>query len=158
MNLRDQLIRIRAKLDKAIVHTKGKGKKAVEDKDAFAEVDNAWALLNTLHEEWDEGRAGEDELVVLHLSDWNMQDRFYLAPLSLLMEFGDRILEFGGLQTPKSKNDPWEWWTSQTNYDNREPDLPIRYLQRVSTQYEQFFLDFMEPVACVKEWKEQWAC
>ena len=49
--VRNTLVQVKAKLDKAIVHLDASN----QDGDAWAEIDNAWAMLNNIHEEIDEG-------------------------------------------------------------------------------------------------------
>jgi len=87
-----------------------------------------------------------EERVILHLSDWNLQDKYYEAPISLLKKFRKKYLE------ARKKHDEdkaigiaWDWWTPQVDFGEKaDKKKPIKF-GNVNMTLEEFFLDWMAP-------------
>ena len=83
---------------------------------------------------------------ILHLSDWNFEDKYYEAPTKLIKELRNRVKR-DGMPTA------WDWWTSQVDYGQPgESDRPIK-TGKVDMTLEEFFLDYTDPIESVKEWE-----
>lgn len=80
----------------------------------------------------------------LHLSDWNMQDKYYDVPIDILREFREKIRN-------ASMESAWDWFVNQgIDYtsDHSEDDKPIKCLD---LDWD-VFLDYTSPQECVEEW------
>lgn len=90
-----------------------------------------------------------DTRVLLHVSDWNFQDKYYEVPFSLLAEFKTRILA----GDDKDPHETWTWFTDQVDFD--DPKAKIAYVQEaVDMRLEEYFFDFaFEPKQSVREWE-----
>ena len=85
-----------------------------------------------------------DETVILHLVDWNYQDKYYEVPFSILEEFERRIPE--GLEAA------WDWFTGQVDYDG-SGEHPIK-VGRVDMRSANFFLDWENPIESIESWND----
>ena len=83
--------------------------------------------------------------VVLHVSDWNYQEKYYEMPLDLLQEFAKKVKRL-------SLDEAWDWFTSQVNYGG-QPSLPIRRCDD-STDHtlEEYFFDYERPQDSINDW------
>lgn len=93
-----------------------------------------------------------DEKVILHLSDWNNQDRYFEMPISLLKDLQKRIKRDG-------ISSAYKWMYEQVDYGDH-PKRPIKTGRKVDIEacvdmtLAQFFLDWTEPDTCMTEWDE----
>lgn len=86
---------------------------------------------------------------ILHLSDWNLNDRYYEAPLELIKELKQRIIA-----AANDMNDAWEWWTNQVAYSGpTTTETPIAY-GTVDMTLDEYFLDWNNVEECLNEWTE----
>jgi len=86
-----------------------------------------------------------DKTAILHVSDWNYQDKYYESPLRLIKDFGVKV-KSDGLEKA------WEWWTSQVRYTKRDRKKPIK-TGTVNMQLDTFFFDYMNPIESIGEWE-----
>ena len=95
-----------------------------------------------------------EKQVILHVSDWNYQDKYYQAPISLVKEMGRRILECKDIRTDDEIS-PWDFWIGQVNYDDKpeEKDKPIKF-GLVDMTLDLFFLDYNNPIESAEEWDD----
>lgn len=93
-----------------------------------------------------------DERYILHLSDWNYNDKFYNAPLSLIKELSARIKKDG-------MSEAWQWWTDLVDYDGDGTDEEPIHMNVPANHddSDEFFLDYEHPLECLAEWDEEWA-
>lgn len=90
---------------------------------------------------------GQDERVILHLSDWNYRDKYYELPLTLLKEFHGRALADRGAA--------WDWFTGQIDYGSPDDKgKPIK-TGRIDTGLDVFYMDWEDCTESLNEWKEQ---
>jgi hypothetical protein len=95
-----------------------------------------------------------EEHVILQVSDWNLEDKYYDAPISLLKELRNRFLEARKKECASdAMSTAWKWWHEQVEYDKRDKGKPIKY-GKVDMRLETFFLDYTEPDEGFKEWME----
>lgn len=85
--------------------------------------------------------------VILEMSDWNMQEKFYELPFEILKAFHKRI-----------KNDgiekAWDWFIEQVDYDEENlPTLPVKF-GKVNMRLDKYFLDWSQVNECMAEWDE----
>lgn len=89
--------------------------------------------------------------LILHVIDWNGQDRYYEVPEEILAQFKDRIEANQAIETP------WDWFINEHVDFGDEPDLPVIYggnqLRRIDMTLPQVTLDFNDAVASVKTWE-----
>jgi hypothetical protein len=90
--------------------------------------------------------------VLLHVSDWNSQDKYYQLSHVLLSEFKQRILaKPNGLRS--SVNTAWDWFTDLVDYGD-EPANPIKQVSgRANHTLDEYFLDWFEPQDSAGEWE-----
>lgn len=89
--------------------------------------------------------------IILHINDWNMQDKYYSVEPKLLKEFLTRA-------TKESMEDVWDWFIGENVYVPK-PDNPkehkvnpkARPLKRIDTNLEQVFFDYNDPEESAKE-------
>ena len=88
------------------------------------------------------------EKAILHVSDWNNNDRYYEVLDSLLLEFKRRILEDGVKAT-------WTWFMTQTSTsDEPDTDKPSRRVQdAVNMTLDTYFFDYTNGQESVEEWE-----
>ena len=84
-----------------------------------------------------------NERAVLHISDWNYEDKYYEAPIELIREFKARI-EKDGLTTA------WEWWVTKVDYVNN--DLPVKF-GLVDMRLDVYFMDYNNAQESISEWE-----
>lgn len=88
--------------------------------------------------------------VLLHVSDWNYQDKYYRTTK-------DKLVEFAALVKSDGVKKAWSWWTEQVTYGGRcTKEKPVKFVTLVDTTLEEYFFDYENPLECVKEWAEQW--
>lgn len=81
-----------------------------------------------------------DIRVILHVSDWNMQDKWYQTDADTLQSFADRI-RAQGIETA------WDWFIALT-------DGPvIRVDDQVDMTLDRYFIDWHDPIMSVDEWE-----
>jgi hypothetical protein len=86
--------------------------------------------------------------VLLHVSDWNSQDKYYQLSHVLLSEFKLRILA-----QPDGLNAAWDWFTDLVDYGD-EPAYPIKQVSgRANHTLDEYFLDWFEPQESAGEWE-----
>jgi len=94
----------------------------------------------------------EEERYVLHLSDWNYQDKYYEMPESILLEFAKRIKEH-----KLDSNEAWQWLLTQVDFgQDDDKGKPIK-TGEVNMHLEAFFLDWENAGECIAEWDEYFA-
>jgi hypothetical protein len=93
-------------------------------------------------------QADNIEEVVLHLGDWNYQDKYYQLPKNLLVEFKERIEKYG-----LHSDEAWQWFVANVNYDD-ETEKPIKF-GVVDMSLNVFFLDWENEKECMEEWSEE---
>lgn len=84
--------------------------------------------------------------VIIHLQDWNMQDKYYEVPWVLMVEFRDRVLQEDGIEKT------WTWFVEQVNYGRPEDAGKPVLTGRVDMTLPQYFVDWTEAVESVSEW------
>lgn len=89
-----------------------------------------------------------DEMELIHLSDWNMEDKAYKFPSKLMKELHDRMVKDGGTawqkQPPKEKkkmDDHWDWFFKHAKLTKGVEDADV-------------FLDYSAPKESASEWAE----
>lgn len=83
--------------------------------------------------------------VLLHVSDWNYQDKYYEMPLDLLREFARKVKEL-------PLQEAWDWFVSKVNYGGK-PELPIlRCDESTDHTLEEYFFDYGHPQNSIDEW------
>ncbi len=90
----------------------------------------------------------DDEKVVMNLTDWNCQERFYECTVAHLREFRERFNRDGLAAA-------WEWWTSHAAFDDNDDPAthPIKYVTKfLDIQLQQFVLDYNDPDECIASW------
>jgi len=80
--------------------------------------------------------------VILEVSDWNHQDKYYEAPINLVADF-KRKIENEGIQSA------WTWWIKQVDYYNE--GKPIK-TNAIDANLFSFFLDYNDPIHSIMEW------
>jgi len=97
-----------------------------------------------------------EEHVILQVSDWNLEDKYYEAPISLLKEFRNRFLEARKKESASdAMSTAWKWWHEQVEYDERDKGKGKRVKYgKVNMSLEEFFLDYTEPDEGFTEWME----
>jgi hypothetical protein len=85
-----------------------------------------------------------DNKAILHVSDWNLQDRYYEAPLALIKEMQSKIRKIG-------MEKAWTWWTNQVDWD-QDSSQPIKY-GIVNMTLDTFFLDYNNELESIDEWE-----
>jgi hypothetical protein len=98
----------------------------------------------------------KEEEVILHLSDWNMQDKYYQMPVSLLKEFKAKFenehLELGR-PAESAISTAWDWFHPNVDYGEADQIRnPIKYGQ-VDMTLNEYFLDWMDPATSFAEWE-----
>ena len=89
------------------------------------------------------------ESVILYVSDWNLQDKFYRVPIDLLKEFKS-LIEKNGIKKA------WDWFSGLTAYKGRSTkEEPIKQLSRIPADSSNgdYFLDYTNPKESVDEWE-----
>ena len=83
---------------------------------------------------------------LLHVSDWNYQDKYYRVPIAILKQMAEKI------KTGDTIKDVWDWFVNQVDY--KDPKAPIKRLVRVPTKEieEALFFDYSAPVFSVLQW------
>ena len=83
--------------------------------------------------------------VLLHLSDWNYQDKYYELSYDLLKEFSKLITAVG-------INQAWDWFTPQVDYGGN-PERPVKRCDdEADHTLDEYFLDWEHPKDCLEEW------
>ena len=107
---------------------------------------------------------------ILHISDWNMEDRYYRLPISVLREFISKIKE--EIKSQKSEKSSrkkadtvpgmdksWDWFVSQVRYPSIKTTYknPVRLLTRLNVEdiNDNFFLDYLNPEECIQEIEQE---
>ena len=81
--------------------------------------------------------------VILHLSDWDYEDRYYQLPAALLDEFREQILTKGlGTSHPNA----WDWFIAQSIAGCIKYGL-------VDMRLGTFFLDWHNVLESLSEWE-----
>jgi hypothetical protein len=105
--------------------------------------------------------------VILHLSDWNSQDKYYELSLALLKEFYKLLRQHGLDGTkPLAQDHAWKWFHEQVDYEgnlqglrgltpDEKPDKPIKF-GLVDMRMDTFFLDWNNYEEGLDEWQEEW--
>lgn len=96
----------------------------------------------------DEAKSREG-LVILHVCDWNLQDRYYEVPEQLVRDLAARL-------KAEHIDRVWDWFVGQVDYSDN-PEKPCKHVTLVDTDLNQWFLDYNDPLTCVKEWEMDWA-
>jgi hypothetical protein len=84
--------------------------------------------------------------VLLHVSDWNYQDKYYNMPKVLLAEFADRLQKAD--LTKANLGGVWDWHIA-----NKDSGLVERCDESVDHTMDTFFLDWTNPLESVREWE-----
>lgn len=85
------------------------------------------------------------ETVLLHVSDWNYEDKYYELPLSILQNFGQKAKE--------NRDEAWDWLMGFVDYSGENPDKPVKRCDDcVDHLLEEYFFDFENPVESVDDW------
>lgn len=79
-------------------------------------------------------------MTILHVSDWNMQDKYYEVPISILVELKQHIMD-------KSIQRAWDWFI-----DISHNGAPIHRRYVVFANTDNYFLDYLDPLESVNEW------
>jgi hypothetical protein len=87
------------------------------------------------------------KLVLLHVSDWNSQNKYYTLPLDLLRKFSTKA------QT--NPCDAWQWLIAQTGYGSN-PEKPVQRCDVVDLSLDEYFYDYMYPADSISDWNEEW--
>jgi len=105
------------------------------------------SLLNRIaRDDWEDDWEDYD-YVILHVSDWNYQDKYYQMPREMLITFYKTLKE-------KGLDEAWRWLGDNTDYGLNAEDtkLPIKYGD-VNMRYDEYFFDYTEPDASIDEWE-----
>lgn len=110
----------------------------------------AEALVERSNDTDDDYGNEDDQIVLLQVSDWNYEDKYYEIPIKLLKQLQERILSADG-----EMKDAWDWFTPQVNYGKAEDvGKPIRRCDdSVNHNLEEFFLDYLNPHESASEWE-----
>ena len=107
-----------------------------------------------------------EDLFLLNLSDWNMQDKYYHVPRPILQELRKRVLEAHPKPRVRGKtpwenadtlsNEVWEWFIGQVDYgQDDDKGKPVLFANHCTDHtLEELFIDWCEPHDSVKEWDE----
>lgn len=121
--------------------------------EAIFEIDAAMALLTEAKSRLSELLpAPTEDRLILHVSDWNYQDRWFNVPPSFLVEFKERVLKH-----PDDAEEAWEWLTTQADY-GKNPELPAKRRSQswcdnaVNHTLTEVFFDYNNPGESVNEW------
>lgn len=88
----------------------------------------------------------DQETVLLHVSDWNNEDKWYELPLSILKEFGKMAI--------RDHRVAWSWLVGQVDYNGDQHEKPVKRCDHcVNHNLNEFFFDWYEPAASVKDWE-----
>jgi hypothetical protein len=88
--------------------------------------------------------------VLLHLSDWNYEDKYYHMPKSVLKEFATRIKNANTKEV--NLGGAWDWLIEQ-----QDAGLVERCDASADHTADEYFLDWETPKSCVAEWEECWS-
>lgn len=98
---------------------------------------------------------------ILHVSDWNFQDKLYSVPMPILKEFKQKLL---ALDDADGISDVWEWFTNQVDYDFQPPKKRKKPVVMVGVDEDwdledihnqsDYFLDYTNPIESAEEWDE----
>lgn len=80
------------------------------------------------------------DLVLLHVSDWNLQDRWYEVPRSSLRELRERV------RTGDVRN-AWDWLLEESG--------ARRCDESADHTLDELFFDYTNPVESVDEWEDE---
>ena len=89
-------------------------------------------------------KPSSERKVIVHVSDWNYQDKYYEASVSLVREFRTSI-EANGM------DNAWQLWIEKVDYNGNGSGV-IKY-GRVDMHLETYFLDYLNPIESVNEWE-----
>jgi hypothetical protein len=91
------------------------------------------------------------EYAIVHVSDWNYEDKYYEAPIEFIKELKKRMKK---VKSVKSMDDAWGWWVGNVDYGESKStrDNPIKF-GKVDMRLEEFFFDYNNPVESVDEWE-----
>jgi hypothetical protein len=86
--------------------------------------------------------------IIIHMSDWNFQDRAYLFPEHLIPELIARVK----LLPIKGKG----WLGNDYDWEhNKTWDWFVEHCEStIGIENADYFLDYHNPVECVEEWEE----
>lgn len=89
-------------------------------------------------------------MALLHVSDWNMRDKYYNVPKDILIALRNKAIN-------EDHKDVWQWFIAQVEYDERSAGKPVKclYTVVVDEMNEEFFLDFMDMKLSASEWDEE---
>lgn len=85
--------------------------------------------------------------VLLHVCDWNYQDKYYNVPLDILQEFAAKI-KSANLTAP-NLGGAWDWFIEQ-----KDKGI-VQRCDSVADHTvgpEEYFLDWVNPIESVAEW------
>lgn len=87
----------------------------------------------------------KEERVILEFCDWNMEDKYYEVPLSILKEFKEKAR--------KDFSATWTWFHEQVDYDGvGGKDKPVKY-GKVNMLLDRYFLDYGNAQESLSEWE-----
>lgn len=87
--------------------------------------------------------------VILNVSDWNYQDKWFQMPLALLVELQGKVKSAG-------INSAWGWLVKLVDYteDRSDASKPVwRCDHAVDHTLDEYFLDWTNPLESVDEWE-----
>ena len=89
----------------------------------------------------------KDNLIRLHLSDWNMSNKYYLVPREIMQQFYEKLK--GGMEM----GDAWTWFTDQGIDYSDGHVVDSKPIKCVDFEMD-VFLDWENPSECVLDWEE----
>lgn len=84
--------------------------------------------------------------VLLHVSDWNCEDKYYELPEAILRAFASKV-------SNESLKDAWDWLMPQVDYGGN-PEKPVKRCDNSANHtLDEYFFDWEYPTECVEEWE-----
>lgn len=100
-----------------------------------------------VHEE-EEVEVEPEQMVLMTVCDWNLQNRHYEVPMPLLHEFKRRILSEQKIERV------WGWFVTEVDFDGECPEKFCRYVQdKADHTLIEFFFDYNDPQESIKHWE-----
>ena len=84
--------------------------------------------------------------VLLHVCDWNYEDKYYELPEDWLREFATKAGK-------ESLESAWDWLMLQVDY-GKNPELPVKRCDdKANHTLAEYFLDWIDAEESISEWE-----
>lgn len=84
--------------------------------------------------------------VLLQVSDWNYEEKYYELSEDVLREFANKV-------STESLQDAWDWLMPQVNYGD-DPEKPVKRCDDSANHtLDEYFLDWENPIECIEDWE-----